>query len=64
LAWRRGKAKDVPGAPILDGELADALSGAAVVVTYNSNTGVDALLAGKSVTAADKGSMIWGVTDR
>lgn len=64
LAGRRGPIRNIPGAPRLDGDLSDALHNAALVVTYNSNTGVDALLAGKNVTADDEGSMIWGVTDR
>lgn len=63
-AIKLGHGFDVPGAPIMDGPLADALAGARVVVTYNSNTGVDAVLAGKRATAADKGSMIWDYTDR
>lgn len=64
LASRRGPVKPVPGAVMLRGDLAPALAGASVVATYNSNTGVDALLAGKNVTVADCGSMAWGVTDR
>lgn len=65
LAYRRaGAVKPVPGAETINGELSDALAGAAMVVTFNSNTGVDALMAGKTATAEDEGSMIWGVTDR
>jgi hypothetical protein len=41
------------------GTLEDALAGAAVVITYNSNTGVDALLAGVPVVADNEGSMAW-----
>lgn len=41
----------------LDEELANA----GLVVTFNSNTGVDALLAGCRVVAVDEGSMIFGV---
>lgn len=41
--------------------LEDALEGAAFVVTYNSNTGVDAVLAGVPVIACDEGSMVWRV---
>lgn len=58
-AHMRGAVAKVPGAPVLPGGMASALEGATVVITYNSNSGVDALLAGKSVTAADEGSMIW-----
>lgn len=54
----------VPGAHTVQGDLSDALAGAALVVSYNSNTGVDATLAGKRVTVADEGSMAWGVVDR
>lgn len=61
-AVRRGQQTHVKGAPVLRGSLADALSGAAVVVTYNSNTGVDAVLAGVPTVACDRGSMAWDVT--
>ena len=47
-----------------DGDLAEVLAGAAVVVTFNSNVAVDALLAGKPVFAADEGSMAWRVANR
>lgn len=54
-----GRAPD--GVRVLDGELADAILGAAVVITINSNVGVDAMLAGVPVVALDRGSMVWGV---
>ena len=38
------------------------LAGAAVVVTWNSNTAVDAVLAGVPTVAMDRGSMAWDVT--
>lgn len=44
------------------GSLAEALARARVVVTYNSNTAVEAVLAGKPTLALDKGSMAWDVT--
>jgi hypothetical protein len=44
------------------GDLADNLQDAAVVVTYNSNTAVDSVLAGKATIAIDRGSMAWDVT--
>lgn len=47
--------------PKLSGSLADALNKAAIVVTFNSNTGVDALLAGVPVYAEDEGSMVYSV---
>lgn len=43
-------------------KLEDDLHRAAAVFTFNSNTGVDALLAGKPVFSADKGSMVWEVS--
>ena len=64
LAHRRGPVRPVPGATTMNGELADALAGAAHVVTFNSNTGVDSLLAGKVTHVDDAGSMAWNVTDR
>jgi hypothetical protein len=45
----------------IGGELSDAMRGAGVIVTYNSNTGVEAALAGRPVIAADQGSMAWDV---
>lgn len=45
----------------IEGSLDEALSGASVVVTYNSNSGVDAALAGIPVIACDEGSMAWPV---
>lgn len=39
----------------------DAIKGAKVVVTINSNAGVDAVLAGKPVVALDKGSMVYDI---
>jgi len=43
------------------GDLREALSGAAVAVTWNSNTGCDAVMAGVPVIACDQGSMSWPV---
>lgn len=43
------------------GTLEDALSVAAVAVTWNSNSGVDAVLAGVPVIACDPGAMCWEV---
>jgi hypothetical protein len=44
------------------GSLAADLSGADLVVTFNSNSGVDAVLAGVPTVAADAGSMAYPVT--
>lgn len=42
--------------------LADVLAEAAMVVTYNSNSGVDAVLAGVPTIAMDQGAMAWDMT--
>jgi hypothetical protein len=57
----RGIARKVPGTVANSGDLGDALAGAAVVVTFNSNTGVDAMLAGKPTVTFDHGAMAWPV---
>jgi hypothetical protein len=49
------------GVPTLGGDLAHALAGAKLVLTWNSNTGVDAALAGRPVVAMDPGSMVWDI---
>lgn len=43
------------------GTLVDALAGAAVVITFNSNSAVDAVCAGIPAVAMDQGSMAWPV---
>lgn len=43
------------------GSLAEDLEGAAFVVTWNSNSGVDAVMAGVPTIAMDLGSMAWEV---
>lgn|SRR5574341_31956 len=48
-----------PGLNVMAGALQEALDAAALVVTYNSNSGVDAVLAGVLTYAADPGSMVW-----
>jgi len=45
-----------------EGPLADVLQEARAVVTFNSNTGVDALLAGIPTFSFDRGSMVWEVS--
>ena len=50
------------GAYALVGGLDSALSGAAVAVTWNSTSGVDAALSGVPVVAMDRGSMAWDVS--
>ena len=49
------------GLKVLEGSLGDALKGAVLVVTLNSNTGVDAMMLGVNVSCHDKGSMIYDV---
>lgn len=51
----------VPGASAATGTLAEALAAAAVLVTWNSNTAVDAVVAGVPAVAAERGSMAWPV---
>lgn len=53
--------RQVAGAIAVTGDLDAALDNAWAVVTHNSNTAVDALLAGVPVWASDHGSMAWGV---
>lgn len=47
--------------PAFKGDLNDALTRAAAVITWNSNSGVDAVLAGVPTVAMDVGSMVYGV---
>lgn len=49
------------GTTLIAGELAENLARAAVVITWNSNAGVDAAMAGRPVIAFDAGSMAWPV---
>ena len=51
-------------APKLNGPLNEALKQAAIAVTFNSNAGVDALIAGVPVYAEDEGSMVYNVASR
>lgn len=51
----------VPGCTTLKGNLADALERAGFVVTWNSNSAVDAVLDGVPAVAMDAGSMAWDV---
>jgi hypothetical protein len=61
LSARRGGPSSIHGADTLGGELADALAGAALVVTFNSNTGVESVMAGRPTVAMDCGSMVHGI---
>lgn len=54
----------VEGVDVLNSDLVTALEGAHWVITYNSSSGVDALLAGCAVSAFDPGSMVWDVAGK
>jgi hypothetical protein len=64
VAVERNQVGEVHGTTLDAGSLANALDGAACVATWNSNTGVDAVLAGVPVIACDRGSMAWSVSAR
>jgi hypothetical protein len=49
------------GVPEIVASLDETLAQAAVVVTFNSNSGTDALMAGVPTVATDPGSMAWGI---
>jgi hypothetical protein len=57
------KTKTLAPVPIWEiANLAESLEAVDLVVTWNSNSGVDAYLAGNIVWADDPGSMVWGAT--
>jgi hypothetical protein len=62
VAVERRQVLPVRGAPTIGGTLQAALAGAGMVVTWNSNTGVESVLAGVPTISADCGSMAWTVT--
>lgn len=57
------RARAIPGTITARGSLEDAFAGAKWVVTYNSNSAVDAILAGIPTITTDIGSMAWSVTE-
>lgn len=61
LAGRGGPPR-MPNIRVVEGTLEDALSGASMCFTWNSNTAVETILAGIPTMAADRGSMAWNVT--
>lgn len=61
-AVRRRQEFPVPQAIWHGGTLDEAFAGAAAVVTFNSNTGVEAVLAGVPTVTFDEGAMAWPVT--
>lgn len=52
------------GLNVISGDLHDVMAGAYCVVTLNSNSGVDAVMAGVPCIAMDKGSMVYKVTNK
>ena len=61
----RGLPCPIPqGAQPIGGTLQQAFDGAGLVVTFNSNTAVESVLAGVPTIAVDEGSMAWPVTGR
>lgn len=61
VAARKGFKQHVKGAIKSVGDLDQALANAALVITYNSNSAVDAVISGIPAIAADEGSMAWPV---
>lgn len=57
MAAKRNIRQRVMGAEPINGTLDNSMAGAAVCVTYNSNTAVDAVIAGVPTVACDKGTM-------
>ena len=60
---KKGIVTNVPGTQNLDLDLDSAISGAKIVVTFNSNSGIDALLAGKPTYIEDQGSLAYSVAN-
>lgn len=54
---------DHPGVKTAEGTLAEALRGALFAVTFNSNSAVDAVLAGVPTVTYDPGATAWPVTN-
>lgn len=61
LAGRRAAPRYSHGVKHVGGTLHEAMDRAGLVVTWNSNAGVDAALYGRPVVAMDPGSMAWDV---
>lgn len=69
IRWRphpkeveRKSYSELPGTELSVRPLSEDLAGARCVVTYNSNTGVDAVLAGVPTVTMDIGAMAWDVS--
>lgn len=61
MAMRKGLRMNIPSVRLHTGELSHALERAAVCVTFNSNTAVDAVLAGVPTVALDRGTMAYSI---
>jgi len=61
MALRRGLNRQPRLTERSTGTLTEALAGAAVVITFNSNSAVDAVCAGVPAVTMDEGSMAWPV---
>lgn len=61
VAIQQGKRTSAMQGNRLTGTLEEALAGASIVVTYNSNTGVESVLAGIPTIVCDIGAMAWPV---
>lgn len=61
VALKKGHRQSVPGTVRSAASLEDDLAGAAAVITFNSNSGVDAVINGVPAIVSDPGSMAWDV---
>jgi len=59
---QRAERTKVEGVQKLKGSLQEALDGTGLVVTWNSNTGVEGVLSGVPAVSCNDGSMAWPVT--
>jgi hypothetical protein len=67
IVFRPHPLADLPPLPNCEyshAPLADDLKDAYAVVTFNSNSAVEAAIYGKAVFAADEGSMVWPIANR
>lgn len=62
VSVKRGGLKKIEGVETSTGSLAEDMAGAFCAVTYNSNSGVDAVLNGVPAVTMNKGAMAYNVT--
>lgn len=62
VSVNRGGLKKIEGAETSTGSLAEDLAGSFCAVTFNSNSGVDAVLAGVPAVTMDEGAMAYNIT--